>query len=156
MKTSTTLLYWKIIGCCFIAGVVVAVAVMAVYYATVAIQSTGGLLAALRWGTTLGVTSGVFVVLGTIATTRKLDRTAGRITFVLLSFIAPIVGWVLVGITTGLTATWHFFWGYPIIGFVAGILSGIIALLATFFMPHSAPDADAPDALVGASDLFGV
>lgn len=147
-------LYWKVVGCGSLAGVVIAVAITAVFQDTFALRSNGDSLHTVRWGIILGLISAASVVLGTIATARKLDTTCGRISFVLLSFLAPIVGWVLLGIATGLTATWIFFWGYPIVGFVAGIVSGLIAVLATFFMPHDALAADAVNGSGSASDLF--
>ncbi|MBW9110025.1 hypothetical protein [Microbacterium ureisolvens] len=156
MKSSTMRLYWKVIGYGSITGVVIAVAIMAVYYDTFAIWSTGDRLAVLRWGSILGLISAIFVAIGTVATARKLDTTGGRISFALLSFLAPIIGWALVGIGTGLTATWHFFWGYPLIGFVAGVVSGLISVLATFFMPHTSAGAGAVNAPDDTSDLFKI
>jgi len=154
MKTSTAKLYWKVAACGSFIDVLIAVALLAVFYDTFA-QGTGNFLAALRWGTLLGVVSAVFVVLATVALARKLDTAGGRISFVLLSFLAPIVGWVLVGVVTGLTTTWLFIWGYPIIGLVAGVVSGLFAVLATFFMPYASPAGDAVEAPGDVSDLFG-
>ena len=149
-------LYWKVIGCGSIAGVVIAVAIMAVFYGTFAIWSTGDRFAAVRWGSILGLISAIFVTIGTVATASRLDTIRGRISFVLLSFLAPIIGWVLVGMGTGLTATWHFFWGYPLIGFVVGIVSGLIAVIATFFMPHASAAAGAVNEPDDAPDLFKI
>lgn len=146
-------LYWTVIGCGSIAGVVIAVAIMAVFYGTFAIWGTGDPLAAVLWGSILGLITAIFVTIGTVATASRLDTTGGRISFVVLSFLAPIIGWALVGIGTGLTATWHFFWGYPLIGFVAGVVSGLIAVFATFFMPHASAAVNMPD---DASELFKI
>lgn len=86
----------------------------------------------------LALISSAFVTIGTIAFARKLNTAGGKGLIIAMSVVSPFVGWILFGVINGLLSTWIFFFGYPLIGATSGVMAGIVAALATFFMPQSA------------------
>lgn len=131
--------YWRTIGYGSIVGIVLSVGILNLYYLIFATEYTlQTFIDAAKWGTILALISSAFVTIGTIAFARKLNTARGKGLFIAMSVVSPIVGWILFGVINGLLFTWIFFFGYPLIGAASGVMAGIVAALATFFMPQSA------------------
>jgi len=150
-------LYWKVIAWSATVGISLAIGILTIYYLTFANQFTLATFGdAVKWGTVLGLLTTVMVVAGTIATARRLDRSSGKALFILLSFLSPLVGWILFGIVNGILVGWDFFFGAPLIGGVSSVVALLIGTLATFFMPSTRleehPAGDGMDILLQLRD----
>jgi hypothetical protein len=138
-------LYWRVALCGSLVGVALSIGILNLFYLIFwheyTLQSFG---AAAKWGTFMGLVASGFVVVGTIAFARKLGTRRGKGLFIALSVVSPIAGWLLLGILNGLLVSWYFFFGFPMTAAASGVLSGIVATLATFFMPQSDPSEAEP------------
>jgi hypothetical protein len=136
MRTSTVRLYWKVVAVGSIAGIALAVAALAIFYSTFARGFTWANVGdSLRWGVLVGLLTTAMATTGTLVTARRLDTAGGKALFILLSFLSPLLGWLLVGVIDGVIAGWDFFFGFPWIAAAAGIAAALIAAVSTLFMP---------------------
>jgi hypothetical protein len=141
MKSSTMALYWKVIAYSCIVGISLAIGILTMYYLTFANEFTSATFGdAVRWGALLGLLTTVMVIAGTIATARRLDTPSGKALFILLSFLSPLVGWILFGIVNGVLVGWEFFFGAPLIAGVSSVVALLVGAVATFFMPSTRLD----------------
>lgn len=95
-----------------------------------------------KWGTLLGLVTSSLVIVGTIAVARRLGKRRGNGLFIVLGVVSAVVGWLLLGIINGLLVGWTFFFGFPLIAAVSGVITGIVATVAMFFVPDSDPPED--------------
>lgn len=145
--TSTMGLYWRVIAYGSIVGIVLAIVALNLYYLTFSLEySARSFGDAVRWGVIIALTTSGFVIASTVAVARKLGTRRGQALLVLLSFVGPVVGWLLFGAASGLLVGWTFFFGFPLIAGVAGITAVLIAAFATFFLPSADSHAAGPAA----------
>jgi MFS family permease len=144
MSTPTMGAYWRVIAYGSIVGVALSIGILNLYYLIFAseytLQSFGD---AARWGTLLGLVTSAFVIVGTIAFARRLGTRWSRGLFITLSVVSPVAGWLGLGIVNGLLVSWIFFFGFPLIAAVSGVMAGIVATVSMFFIPQpETPEED--------------
>lgn len=153
MKKSTMGLYWKVIAYGSIVGIFLAVGVLAIYYLTFAHEFTWATVGdSIRWGFLLGLLTAGMVIAGTCVTARRLDTAGGKGMFILLSFLSPLVGWLLLGALNGVLVGWDFFFFAPWIAGVSSVTAVLIGALSTFLMPRA--HEDEPPAGHSLDELF--
>ncbi|QRY41602.1 hypothetical protein JVX92_04905 [Microbacterium hominis] len=150
--------YWLgVVGAATV-GTALFIVVLSIYYGMF-IGGNGfweNLRIAFVSGGALGLATSAFVILSTLPLAKRVTRGSGRVLFVVGGAVAPLVGWALVGVITGITATWTFFWGYLVIGVIASIGAGILCILLSFFFALEIDDEASPPELEGSlEDLLG-
>ncbi|MFT4230316.1 MAG: hypothetical protein QM602_08515 [Microbacterium sp.] len=156
MSTSTMGPYWRVIGYGSIVGVALAIGILNLYYLIFATEYTLQTFShAAKWGALLALATSGFVTVGTIALARKLRARRGKVLFISLSVVSPIVGWLVVGVLNGVLFSWIFFFGFPMIAVVSGVMAGIVAALAMFFVPQSEVSEEETLSTDDHLDVFG-
>jgi hypothetical protein len=133
---TTTKLYWYLVAGGAVISVVAAAAINAIYVGVMdGGLSVSALPSAVRAGLIFGLLTTAFVILGTVRFASKLRFRKGWA--IVLSVVAPVVGWTLFGaIDSGFGPT-SLFAFYPVVGVIAGAGSGLVAALASFLVPEA-------------------
>lgn len=138
MSASTVGTYWRVIAYGSIVGTVLSICVLSVVYLTFNPEFGGpDVVDAIRWGVGIALTTSAMVVAGTIVVAHRLESPVGKGAFVALSFLSPLVGWMLLGLVNGVVVGWDFFFGFPWIAAVASVSAIVIAAVSSLFMPST-------------------
>lgn len=149
--------YWKVILYGSIVGAVLSVGILNLYYLIFANDYVfQTFLDGLLWGTALALVTSVLVTVGTIGLARSLGKRRGRGLFVLLSVLSAVAGWLVLGVLNGLLVSWNFFFGFPFIAGVAGVMTGIVSAIAMFIVSASRRVDDEGQSVDDAAQIFDV
>lgn len=135
MSTSAVGPYWKIFLSGSVVGVLISSLAICLYRAIFFVElNLSVLVDSLKWGAILALITAAFVITGTIWFARTLNSKRSRIWFVALSVASPLIGWVLLGLLSGLVAGWSYVFFAPLIAVVSATTAGIIAAFAMIFI----------------------
>lgn len=137
--------YWRTIACCSAVGTGLTVIFLMGFYLLFGAEfGWAHILDSAARGMGLGLITSLMVVAGTVATARHLNTGWGKGLFVLLTFVSPLLGWLLLGAVRGMLPGVLF--EVPWLAVVLTVGATVIAAIATFFVPDSSPSTSPGDA----------